>query len=64
MVKKIKKFKLFIGIYWKFLVEILQTKQVCIWSAFSKHGWILLKPGVQVSIGHCIIENEKRITGR
>jgi hypothetical protein len=50
----------------KYLVEILQytmnfenfhipasmkTKQVCIWSAFWKHGWILLKPGVQVSIG-------------
>jgi hypothetical protein len=22
-----------------------------------------LKPGVQVSIGHCIIENENRVTG-
>jgi hypothetical protein len=30
---------------------------------FYKHGWILLKPGVQVSIGHCIIENENRVTG-
>jgi hypothetical protein len=54
----------------KFLVEILQytknlenfhilasmkTKQVCTqWSEFWKHGFILLKPGVQVSIGHCI----------
>jgi hypothetical protein len=58
----------------KFLVEILQytnfnipanmkTNQVCIWSAFWKHGWILLKPGVQASIGHCIIENENRVTG-
>jgi hypothetical protein len=53
--------------FWgKYLVEILQytmnlenfhipasmkTKQVCIWSTFWKHGWILLKPGVQVSIG-------------
>jgi hypothetical protein len=36
----------------------MKTKQACIWSAFWKHGWILLKPGVQVSIGHCIIENE------
>jgi hypothetical protein len=34
----------------------MKTKQVCI--------WILLKPGVQVSIGHCIIENEKKVTGR
>jgi hypothetical protein len=60
----------------KFLVEILQyTKnfhipasmkmnQVYIWSAFWKHGWIIWKPGVQVSIGHCIIENENKVTGR
>jgi hypothetical protein len=45
--------------------QILQyTNQVCIWSAFWKHGWILLKLGVHVSIGHCIIENENRVTGR
>jgi hypothetical protein len=42
----------------------MKTKQVCVWSAFWKHGWILFKPGVQVSIGHCIIENENRVTGR
>ncbi len=40
----------------------MKTKQVYIWSAFWKHGWILLKPGVQVSIGYCIIENENRVT--
>jgi hypothetical protein len=28
-----------------------------------KHGWILLKVGVQVSIGYGIIENENRVTG-
>ena len=37
----------------------MKTKQTCIWSAFWKHGWILLKPGVQVSIEHCTEENEK-----
>ncbi len=42
----------------------MKTKQVCIWSAFWKHGWILLKPGVPVSVGHCIIENENKVTGR
>jgi hypothetical protein len=42
----------------------MKTKHVCIWSAFWKHGWILLKPGVQISIGHCIIENENKVTGR
>jgi hypothetical protein len=42
----------------------MKTKPVCIWSAFWKHGWILLKPGVQDSIGHCIIEIEIRVTGR
>ncbi len=42
----------------------MKTKQVCIWSAFWKLGWILLKPGVQVSIGHCIIDNENRVTGK
>jgi hypothetical protein len=42
----------------------MTTKQVCIWSAFWKHGWILLKRGMQVSIGHCIIENENRVIGR
>jgi hypothetical protein len=55
-------------IYFKFcntqITAIMKTKQVCIWSAFWKHGWILLKPGVQVSIWHCIIENENRINGR
>jgi hypothetical protein len=29
----------------------MKMKPVCIWSEFWKHGWILLKPGVQVSIG-------------
>ena len=63
-------------IWEKFLVEILQytknlenvhilasmkTKQVCICSAFWKHGWILLKFGMQVSIGYGIIENENRV---
>jgi hypothetical protein len=24
----------------------LKTKQICIWSAFCKHGWILLKVGI------------------
>jgi hypothetical protein len=42
----------------------MKMKQVYIWSAFWKHGWILLKPGVQVSIGHGIIENKNRVTGR
>ncbi len=41
-----------------------KTKQVCIWSPLWKHGWILLKPGVQISIGHCIIENNIKVTGR
>jgi hypothetical protein len=26
----------------------MKTKQICIWSAFWKHGYILLKLGVQV----------------
>jgi hypothetical protein len=38
----------------------MKTKQVCIWSAF----WILLKPGVQVSIRYCIIENENSVKTR
>jgi hypothetical protein len=36
----------------------MKMKLVCIWSAFWKHGWILLKLGVQVSIEYGIIENE------
>ncbi len=33
---------------------------------YWKHGWILLKVGVQVStcIGYGIIENENRVTGK
>jgi hypothetical protein len=42
----------------------MKTKQVCIWSAFWKHRWILLKPGMQVSIGYGIIENKNRVTGK
>ncbi len=42
----------------------MKTKLVCIWPAFWKHGWIILKPGVQLSIGHCIIEKENKVTGR
>jgi hypothetical protein len=40
----------------------MKTKQVCIWSAFWKHGWILLKLGVQVSIEkEGMIENKSRV---
>jgi hypothetical protein len=42
----------------------MKTMYICICSGFYKHGWILLKPGVQVSIGHYIIDNENRVTGR
>jgi hypothetical protein len=38
----------------------MKTKQVCIWSALWKHGWILLKLGMQVSI-EGMIENENRV---
>jgi hypothetical protein len=34
----------------------MKTKQV--WSAFWKHGWILLKLGMQVSLEKGMIENE------
>jgi hypothetical protein len=40
----------------------IKTKQS--WSACWKHGWIILKPGVQVSIGYCIMENANRVTVR
>jgi hypothetical protein len=36
-------------------------KQVCILSAFWKHGWIHLKLGMQVSIEKSMIENENRV---
>jgi hypothetical protein len=39
----------------------MKTKQICIWSAFWKHGWILLKFGVQVSIEKGMIENKNRV---
>jgi hypothetical protein len=63
-----------IYIFWKFLVEILQCtknfhipasmkmKQIFILSAFWKHGRIILKFGMQVSIGYGIIKNENRVT--
>ncbi len=35
----------------------MKTKQV-VFDAFWKYGWIIFKPGVQVSIGHFIIENK------
>ncbi len=34
---------------------------ICIWSAFWKHGWILLKLGMQVSIEKGMIENKKMV---
>jgi hypothetical protein len=39
----------------------MKMKQVCILSSFWKHGWILLKLGMQVSIGYVIMENENRV---
>jgi hypothetical protein len=39
----------------------IQTKQVCIWSAFWKHGWILLKLGKEVCIEKGMIENKSRV---
>jgi hypothetical protein len=39
----------------------MKTKQICIWSAFWKHGWILLKLGVHVSIEKGMIENENSV---
>jgi hypothetical protein len=43
----------------KELPASMKTKQICIWSAFWKHEWILLKLGVQVSIEKGMIENKK-----
>jgi hypothetical protein len=37
-------------------------KQICIWSVFYKHGWIIAKLGMQVSMGYDIIENENKVT--
>jgi hypothetical protein len=44
------------------IIFILVLK--CIWSAFSKHEWILLKLGVHISIGYDTIEIENRVTGK
>jgi hypothetical protein len=41
----------------------MKTKQICICFACCKHGWILLRLGVQVSIGYGIIENGNGVTG-
>ncbi len=41
----------------------MKTKHICIWFACWKHGWILLRLGVQVSIGYDIIENGKGVPG-
>jgi hypothetical protein len=39
----------------------MKTKHVCIWSAFWKYGWILLKLGMQVSMEKGMIKNENRV---
>jgi hypothetical protein len=41
----------------------MKKMTIYIWFACWKHGWILLRLGVQVSIGYNIIENENGVTG-
>jgi hypothetical protein len=42
----------------------MKTKKICIWFACCKHGWFLLKLGMQVSIRYDKIDNENRVTGK
>jgi hypothetical protein len=39
----------------------MKTKQIRIWTAFWKHGYILLKLGVHDSIEKGMIENKNRV---
>jgi hypothetical protein len=39
----------------------MKTMYICICSGFYKHGRILSKFGMQVSIGYVIMENENRV---
>ncbi len=41
----------------------MNTMHICICCGFCKHGWILLKLGMQVSIGHGEIGNENGVNG-
>jgi hypothetical protein len=41
----------------------MKMMPICIGCGLYKHGWIHLKFGVQVGIGHGIMENENRVTG-
>jgi hypothetical protein len=44
--------------------RLFEHENICICSGFCKQGWILLKFGMQVSIGYDIIENKNRFTGK
>ena len=41
----------------------MKMMPICIGSGLYKHGWIHLKFGVWVGIGHGIMENKNRVTG-
>jgi hypothetical protein len=50
-------FTIFVFVFWGEIFSLnfaihkeMKTKQICTWSDFWKHGWILLKLGIQFII--------------